>query len=158
MENPDDGDYSNTQLATLLADSYKDVENLRRDLALVRKRAEKAERLLLNFQTIQQSAADTTASSGPSPDVSRMLMELEDRASRAERARDEADGRRRAVQENWLALERYMSSVEVRTHDARSHFARIISGDSSALSLPAPSPYAPPPVCLAPLFVAFHQP
>jgi hypothetical protein len=158
MENPEDGDYSNTQLATLLADSYKDVENLRRELAQVRKRAEKAERLLLNFQTIQQSAADVTASSGPSPDIARMLMELEDRASRAERARDDADGRRRAVQENWVALERYMSSVEVRSHDARAHFARIIAGDNAALSLPAPSPYAPPPVRLAPLFVIVLQP
>ncbi|KAF7776515.1 hypothetical protein Agabi119p4_4908 [Agaricus bisporus var. burnettii] len=144
MENPEDAEYSHTQLATLLADSYKDIDTLRRELVLVRKRADKAERMLLNFQTIQQSAADVTASSGPSPDVARMLMELEDRASRAERARDEAEARRRAVHDNWLALERYLSSVDVRTHDARSHFGRMLSGDSSPLSLPAPSPYAPP--------------
>lgn len=148
MENPEDAEYSHTQLATLLADSYKDIDTLRRELVLVRKRADKAERMLLNFQTIQQSAADVTASSGPSPDVARMLMELEDRASRAERARDEAEARRRAVHDNWLALERYLSSVDVRTHDARSHFGRMLSGDSSPLSLPAPSPYAPPVVGL----------
>lgn len=122
MENPEDAEYSHTQLATLLADSYKDIDTLRRELVLVRKRADKAERMLLNFQTI--------------------------RASRAERARDEAEARRRAVHDNWLALERYLSSVDVRTHDARSHFGRMLSGDSSPLSLPAPSPYAPPVVGL----------
>lgn len=144
MDNTDDAaEYSNSQLATLLADAYKDVDNLRRELATAKKRAEKAERLLVGLQTIQQSAAEVSSSSGQSPDVARMIMDYEDRLSRAERARDDAEARRRAIQENWLSLERYLAHIEHRAHDARSHFARIVSGDNTTLSLPSLTPYAP---------------
>lgn len=148
MDNTDDNaEYSNTQLATLLADSYKDAEGLRRDLALAKKRADKAERLLLNFQTVQQSAADVSSSSGQSPDVARMIMDYEERISIAERAKEEAESRRRAIQEHWSSLDRYLSSIEFRAQDARSHFGRIVSGDNTHISLPSVPPYAPPSVC-----------
>lgn len=141
--------YSHSQLATLLADSYKDADNLRKDLAAVTQRAEKAERLLRGFQ---QSAPDaSSSSSSSSPDIARVLMDYEERLSRAERARDDAEARRRATQEHWNSLERYLANIEMRAQDARAHYARVVSGDPSAgelskLSTPAFPlfPHAPP--------------
>ncbi|KAF5344509.1 hypothetical protein D9756_011355 [Leucocoprinus leucothites] len=140
----DDPEYSNSHLATLLADSYKDAESLRRELTATKKRAEKAERLLHGLQTIQQSAGDVSSSSGPSPDVSRMLMDYEERLARAERARDEADARRRAMHDNWLSVDRYLALIEHRAQDARVHYARVVSGDNTNISLPSISPYSHP--------------
>lgn len=144
----DDG-YSHSQLATLLADSYKDADNLRKDLAVVTQRAEKAERLLRGFQ---QSAPDaSSASSSSSSDIARVLMDYEERLSRAERARDDAEARRRATQDHWNSLERYLANIEMRAQDARAHYARVVSGDPSAgelSKLSTPSfplfPHAPP--------------
>ncbi|KAF9445815.1 hypothetical protein P691DRAFT_830213 [Macrolepiota fuliginosa MF-IS2] len=146
MDTTDDsGECQNSQLATLLSDTFKDVENLKRELATAKKRAEKAERLVVNLQTNQQVAADVSSSSGQSPDIARMIMEYEDRISRAERTRDEAESRRRAIQENWMALERYFSQIEFRAHDVRSQFGRVVSGDTSPLSLTALPSYGPSP-------------
>jgi len=124
----DDG-YSHSQLATLLADSYRDVDNLRKDLATATQRAEKAERLLRGFQ---QSAPDASSSSSPSSlDISHVLMDYEERLSRAERARDEAEARHRSTQEHWISLERYLVNMELRVQEARAHYGRVVSGEPS---------------------------
>jgi uncharacterized protein (DUF3084 family) len=142
MDTQEEVDFSNTQLATLLAESYKDAENLRRELASAKKRAEKAERVLVNLQTAQQASADASSVSGPSPDVSRMIMDYEDRIARAERGRDEAEARRRTIHDTWASLDRYFSLVETRAHDARLHFGRVVSGEITSVSLLPITPYA----------------
>jgi hypothetical protein len=147
MDNPqEDGDYSNLQLATLLKESYKEAENLRRELVATKKRAEKAERMLVGLQTIQQSAGDVSSSSGPSPDVARMVADYEERISRAERAKDDAEARRRAIQDSWHALDRYFALIEHRAQDARALHARILAGESLPGALPPITPLGPPSV------------
>lgn len=142
MDNTDDAEYSNSQLANILSNVYQDVDNLRRELSLAKKRADKAERLLQSFQTIQQSSADVSSSSGQSPDVARLIMDYEDRLSRAERAREDAEARKRAIQEHWPSVERYLTLIERKAHDTRSSFSRVVSEDTSPISLPHLTSYS----------------
>ena len=125
---------SNTQLAALLSDAFRDLDALRRDLAIAKKRAEKAERL------VQSLTSDPTASP-PNGDqtVKRLIDDYEERIAQAEMAREDAEARRRVAQDNWEQVERYLSLVESRAKDARIAFTRISDG-----SLPLVLPPLPP--------------
>ena len=134
---------SNTQLAALLSDAFRDIDALRRDLAIAKKRAEKAERL------IQTLTSDPSASP-PNQDqqqkhaqtVKRLIDDYEDRLAQVEMAREEADTRRRLAQDSWEQIERYLSLVESRAKDARIAFTRISEGGSlGPLVLPLLPPH-----------------
>ena len=130
---------SNTQLAALLQDAFREVDALRRDLAIAKKRAEKAERLI-------QSLTSDPSSSPPNQDqhqktFKRVIDDYEDRLAQAEIARDEAEARRRVAQETWEQIERYLSLVESRAKDARIAFTRISEGSSNPLALPSLPPH-----------------
>ena len=96
----------------------------------MRKRAEKAERLL-------QALTEASSSSSPSSESStkRVIMEYEERVQRAEIAREEADSRRRAVLDNWTQLDRWLQMVEFRALDARESFGRIVREGGGQLTL-----------------------
>jgi hypothetical protein len=129
-----------SSLATLLAESYQEVESLRRELSVVRKRAEKAERLASSLQALQAAISPTTPSSEPTPNGSantnpptpfpesatRILMDFEDRAVRAEVARDEAEARKRLLMDTWAQLESYLAAVSEAAADARAGYGRIV--------------------------------
>ena len=133
---------SNTQLAALLSDAFRDLDALRRDLAIAKKRAEKAERL------IQTLTSDPTASP-PNQDhqqkhaqtVKKLIEDYEDRLAQAEMAREDAESRRRMAQDSWEQIERYLSLVESRAKDARIAFTRISEGSQAPLVLPPLPPH-----------------
>jgi len=131
-------------LAALLAESYQEVESLRRELALVRKRADKAECLASSLQALHSATSPTAATSSPPPNgtatfpesATRILMDFEDRAVRAESARDEAEARKRVLIDTWAQLESYLLAVSDAAADARAGYARIVSDGGPQLVLP----------------------
>ena len=136
---------SNTQLAALLSDAFRDLDTLRRDLAISKKRAEKAERLI---QTLTSDPTGSPPNGNPQDQqqkhaqiVKRLVEDYEDRLAQAEIAREEAEARRRAAQENWEQIERYLSLLESRAKDARIAFARTSEGSVASLVLPPLPPH-----------------
>ncbi|KAF8128161.1 hypothetical protein EV363DRAFT_1170810 [Boletus edulis] len=120
---------SNAQLAQLLTTSYRESDILRKDLVATRRRLEKAERLLA-------AASPPNASNG----THAIILECE-RAERAERARDEADARRRVLSDAWEELSRYLTVLELRAADARAGFTRLVAEGGGQLVLaPVPLP------------------
>ncbi|PFH47116.1 hypothetical protein AMATHDRAFT_68400, partial [Amanita thiersii Skay4041] len=125
---------SNSQLASLLTDAFKEVESLRRELAAVRKRADDAERKYRALSSVSDPKATQA-------DTARVIQEFEVRALEAEAARDDADSRRRSLIETWHQLDRYLHTVELRAADARAGFSKIVSEGGGQLilaSIPLP--------------------
>ena len=136
---------SNTQLAALLSDAFRDLDALRRDLAISKKRAEKAERLI---QTLTADPTGSPPNGNPQDQqqkhaqtVKRLIEDYEDRLAQAEMAREEAETRRRVAQESWDQIERYFSLLESRAKDARITFTRISEGSAAPLVLPPLPPH-----------------
>lgn len=151
---PSSGSVSNTQLAALLSEAYRENDNLRKELLSAKKRAEKAERVsqivnsdpstspvvaagsatngggsgsaTLDIQQLQQKHAET---------IRRLIDDYDEQLRSAHLARDEAEARKRVAQDGWDQLERYLADLELRAKDARSSFSRLFSGASSASSL-----------------------
>lgn len=127
-----------SSLAALLTESYHDSENLRRELAQLRKRAEKAERLAASLQALhsESSPPNNSSTSTPFPEsATRILMDFEDRAVRAEVARDEAEARKRVLMDTWSQLESYLAAISDATADARAGYSRIVSEGGGQLVL-----------------------
>ena len=116
-----------SSLAALLAESYQEVESLRRELVQVKKRAEKAERLASSLQALQTVSNSPNGTQTPFPEsATRILMEFEDRAVRAEVARDEAEARKRVLMDTWTQLESYLTAISDAAADARAGYGRIV--------------------------------
>ena len=136
---------SNTQLAALLSDAFRDLDTLRRDLAISKKRADKAERLI---QTLTSDPTGSPPNGNPQDQqqkhaqtVKRLIEDYEDRIAQAEIAREDAEARRRVAQDNWEQIERYLSLLESRAKDARIAFARASEGSVASLVLPPLPPH-----------------
>ncbi|KAI6007877.1 hypothetical protein EDC04DRAFT_2907558 [Pisolithus marmoratus] len=130
---------THAQLAALLADSYRDIESLRKELASARKRLESFEHQVAAFSKSSSSSSPNASSAAISDAAQRYIQEAELRAERAELARDEADARIRVITENWEELRRYLASLDFRSQDARAGFARIMADGGGQLVL-APIP------------------
>ena len=130
---------SNTQLAALLSDAFRDLDAVRRDLAIAKKRADKAERLIQTLTSDPSSSPPNQEKNAQT--VKRLIDDYEDRLAQAETAREEAEARRRAAQESWEQIERYLSLVESRAKDARIAFTRISEGSLAPLVLPPLPPH-----------------
>lgn len=158
---PSPGSFSNTQLAALLADAYRDNENMRKELTSLRKRAEKAEKIIqvINSDLIASNATAGSATNGGAGNstpldsqqlqqqhfekVQRLVDDYEEQVRCAQSARDEAETRRQVLFDGWEHVERYLVDLEFRAKDARSALSRIASsgGAANTLSLPGlPSP------------------
>lgn len=160
---PSPASVSNTQLAALLADAYRDNDLLRKELSTTRKRAEKAERIIqvINSDrlpsppTAGQAATNGSPATPAPPDslqlqqkhaetVRKLIDDYDDQLRNAHAARDDAESRRRVLYDGWDQIERYLADLELRAKDARSSLSRLAAGavPSSALSLlpPFPSP------------------
>lgn len=129
-----------SQLASLLSNSLREVELLKRDLAHYKHRADKAERLLTGYQKLSkavqgvQNNPPSTPSSSSQPtslleeeNVRLLLLEYEARVERAEIDRDELGARIFRMQEAWGDLERHLNGLESRAAEARMGFGRIMS-------------------------------
>ncbi|KIM42561.1 hypothetical protein M413DRAFT_119968 [Hebeloma cylindrosporum] len=147
---------SNAQLANMLSEAYRDVDVLRRDLALERKRAEHSDRILAILK-VADTPSPSSSTNGASidiaevpknPDMRKVVEEYEKRITEAESARDEAETRRREALDAWRQLDEYLSTLELSARDARAAFCRTRLNDEThggpfSLSIP-PTPYFSP--------------
>ncbi|KAI1790672.1 hypothetical protein LXA43DRAFT_1083153 [Ganoderma leucocontextum] len=133
---------SPAQLATLLAKALQESDVLKAELSTVKRRADKAERLLATFQSNAQSPTNgspPSSSQGASSKDSwpssarKAVLEYENRADRAELARDEALARLQMIQESWQELDRYFAALELRASDTRAQFSRLIADGGGPL-------------------------
>ena len=139
-----------SSLAALLAESYQELESIRKELTATKKQAERAERLSSSLQALYSSVPDqqqidpseqTLSSSSPSPNApfpesaTRILMDFEDRAVRAEIARDEAEARKRVLMDTWSQLDSYLLALSEAAADARAGYGRIVSEGGGQLVL-----------------------
>lgn len=135
---PSNASPTNSQLASLLSESCREIDSLRRELSATRKRAEKAERLLATF-TQAASGAPINGTGSPQMVVpeaaARVIQDCEARVERAELARDEAEARKRVLMDTWAQLDKYLGVVELRAADARQGFARIVAEGGGQLVL-----------------------
>ncbi|KAH9483345.1 hypothetical protein JR316_0005451 [Psilocybe cubensis] len=112
---------SNADLARLLALSYADIDDLRAQLALARKRADKADRLAKHLAPTDQHDLR----------IKQIVDDYEQKLARAEAERDDADARRREALEGWRQLDDLLSTLELHTRDAR-FIARAYLPDGAA--------------------------
>ncbi|KAG0698950.1 hypothetical protein DFH29DRAFT_71141 [Suillus ampliporus] len=112
--------HSNAQLANLLHQSYCDNDRITKELSNSKKRLEKAERLLSEFQAATVNGAPLSA------EARRVIEDAEARVAHADRQRDEAEARRRVVLESFEELSKYLAAIESRAADARAGFQRIL--------------------------------
>ncbi|KAG2336813.1 hypothetical protein BDR05DRAFT_970872 [Suillus weaverae] len=112
--------HSNAQLAHLLHNSYCDNDRLTKELGNTKKRLEKTERLLAEFQAATVNGAPLSG------EARRVIEEAEARVAHADRQRDEAEARRRVVLESYDELSKYLAAIESRAADARANFQRIL--------------------------------
>lgn len=120
---------SPAQLATLLANAIQEADAFKHELSVAKRRAEKAERILANLSSSSSGSPPTSNGADPqqhSPATVKIIMDYEARIERAERARDDTEARLLAVQDAWSQLDRYLASLEYRTHDARAVFTRLL--------------------------------
>ncbi|EJF59981.1 hypothetical protein DICSQDRAFT_155961 [Dichomitus squalens LYAD-421 SS1] len=132
---------SPAQLATLLAKALQETESLKAELSTLRRRADKSERLLATFQSVQSptNGSPPGSSHGASskenwpPAARKALIDCEARVERAEQARDEALARLQMLQESWQELDRYFATLELRALDTRAQFSRLIADGGGPL-------------------------
>ena len=113
-----------SHLAQLLSDALKESENLKNQLAAARKRADYAERRIQNIEQIDKDGAR------------RVIEDLEERLRQAEQARDDAEARRRAVQDAVEGLDRYLATTELKLVDARRAYARCFESPERTMGPP----------------------
>lgn len=106
---------SSSQLASLLAETLRENELLKRELSISRKNAEKYERL-----TASTSPTETIPPAGL-----KRMMEYEAKLEQAEIDRDEYQARIRIMQDIWGQLDHYLAECEFRAKDAREGFNKI---------------------------------
>ncbi|OJA20385.1 hypothetical protein AZE42_06678 [Rhizopogon vesiculosus] len=111
---------SNAQLASLLHHSYCDTERLTKELNNTKKRLDRAERLLSDFQAITVNGAPLTA------EARRIVEDADARVAHADRQRDEAEARKRVILESYDELNKYLTAIESRAADARAGFQRTL--------------------------------
>ncbi|KAI0085834.1 hypothetical protein BDY19DRAFT_395124 [Irpex rosettiformis] len=124
---------SPAQLASLLSDALHQVETLKRDLSVQKRRAEKAERLLSNYQKISP-ATDPSSPENPASastfdeGAARLLiLECEARVERAELERTDLEARIARIQAQWAEDERILFDAESKLAEVRNTFSQIIT-------------------------------
>lgn len=124
---------SPAQLASLLSDALHQVETLKRELGVQKRRAEKAERLLSSYQKISPT---TDASNPESPAGANqfdeaaarlLILECEARVERAELDRTDLEARIARIQAQWAEDERVLYDAETKLAEVRSTFSQIIA-------------------------------
>ncbi|KAF9002687.1 hypothetical protein BDQ17DRAFT_1425642 [Cyathus striatus] len=137
---------SNAQLATILADAYKENERLRYEAQTLYHRTEKAERIVqkLTEAISSQSWKSTSSEQDDSPrghlshtlqdlpeNVVRIVLELEERTQCAEMAQQEADAWLKMMAEHWHHLDKYLFVRDLKHSEARAEFDRAVREDRS---------------------------
>lgn len=143
---PGGSGHSNTQLASLLSQSYHEIDVLRRDLDLTRRRAEHAE----NIVNAIQSASDSSSSQQQLPgEAIRIIEKLENQIHDVQHARDEAEARLRLLMDHWTQLDHYLLQIEGCAADARNGYSRTVTAGGGQLvlaSIPLPGQQLPGPL------------
>ncbi|KIY53491.1 hypothetical protein FISHEDRAFT_55130 [Fistulina hepatica ATCC 64428] len=141
---------SSATLAALLAESCREVEHLRTQVATLTKRLETADQLVDSFRRIGEAANSENKDAGPTisqATANSIIFDWNDRANKAEMAKADAEAKSKFVTDQWQELDRYFSTVEARVSEARASFAHIMeagSGQLSIIPVPSPSSSRPP--------------
>jgi hypothetical protein len=124
---------SPAQLAALLSDALHQVETLKREVGVQKRRAEKAERLLSNYTKLS-SASDSSNPENPSvtgqfdDNAAKILvLEYEARVERAELERTDLEARITRIQAQWAEDERTLLDVEAKLSEVRNTFSQVIA-------------------------------
>ncbi|TFK18808.1 hypothetical protein FA15DRAFT_660411 [Coprinopsis marcescibilis] len=145
LSSPTGSGRTNHELASLLAQAYADLDSLKRELSQTKRRAEKAERLANALSAAGDDSPNGSSATGISDGAARVIRELEERVNSAEMARDEAEARRRMMQEQWLQVEGQLNTLEYRSQETRQSFSRIMKDGGGPLILSSfPLPVGPP--------------
>ncbi|PSR77676.1 hypothetical protein PHLCEN_2v7734 [Hermanssonia centrifuga] len=142
---------SPAQLASLLSNSLMEVDSLKRELASMKRRAEKAERLVTSFQKLSaavgspnhSASGNSTPANGQLDEQSArlLIMECEARAEHYLIERDELTARINCMQEGWEELDRFLFQQTADASDARARFSLLMNkrgGDLVVLSRDGP--------------------
>src|SRR3984957_11992721 len=115
------------------SESCLDIESLRREVAITKKRADKAERLLANYTQANSANGGAPVNILQIPEAA--IRDYETRIERTENAREEADARRCVITDAWAQVERHLQAADLSAADIRSAFSCILSAGSGQLSL-----------------------
>lgn len=128
---------SPAQLASLLSNSLQENENLRRELASVKRRAEKAERLVSSFQKFSATggspnpsgSGNSTPANGQFDEATArsVVLDCEARAEHFLVERDELTARINCLQEGWAELDHFLYEKAVEATEARARFSLLMN-------------------------------
>ncbi|GJE97279.1 hypothetical protein PsYK624_134950 [Phanerochaete sordida] len=124
------GTDSPAQLASLLSSSLHESDSLKRELKDTRRRAEKAERLLVSYQ---KPSPVPTEGPAEGQDEGSYIADLEARASRLLAEKEELEARLTRLQENWQDCEHYIVEAETAAANARISFSNIMASRGGVL-------------------------
>ncbi|TFL00247.1 hypothetical protein BDV98DRAFT_110372 [Pterulicium gracile] len=128
---------SNSHLASLLAQAYKDAEALRTEAASSKARAERAERRLSLYESDSFSIQPQPSSQPTTTESQReqlaLLTSLETQLAASEAAHADAQGRLQHVVDAWGEYERWLRVVDVRVGDARGAVGTVVGEARAAL-------------------------
>lgn len=124
---------SPAQLASLLSDALHQVETLKHELVTHKRRADKAERLLADYQKLSTlngtNPTDPNAGNGFFDEAAARLLvlECETRVERAELERHDLEARIQRIQAQWQEDERSLAEAEAKIAEVRASFSQVIA-------------------------------
>ena len=144
------------QLAAILAETLRENENLKRELAIARRSVEKHEHMTGLTQNSPQNSTSPPSPKAPSQSAMNRLIDCQNELERVKIERDEAQARVKILQELWNQLHRsYLDHCDFGNKDACKGFnKRIADAESELVEITpeqAPFPNAgpfPPPTAL----------
>jgi hypothetical protein len=110
----------------MLADSFRENEQLKRELSHFKRNAEKYERMVTLVQNSPPSSSSPSFSEALPPAAVKRIMEFEAKLEKAEIEKDEFQARIRIMQDIWGQLDQYLAQCEFRAKDAREGFNKIL--------------------------------
>ncbi|CAL1701871.1 unnamed protein product [Somion occarium] len=139
---------SPSQLALMLTNSLRENEDLKRELALYKRKAEKADRLMRDLHALN-TATGKSSNAGPSSvppghfdenAVKLLILECQERAERAEVKRDELEARIYKLQEHWMDFDRIAAGYETKQAEIRLKFSTLMASKGGELYVVGPGP------------------
>ncbi|KZP26115.1 hypothetical protein FIBSPDRAFT_949594 [Athelia psychrophila] len=133
--------HSNSQLAKLLSDSYREIDVLRRELHDAARRAERAEKILAAVSPSLALSPNANADPSANPNANatlpdatvRTIMDFEKRATDAEEARDKAEAGKRAIADHWAGFLARRLDREREDRDDTGAMARVVEQGGGVL-------------------------
>lgn len=115
------------QLASVLADTTKELEAIKQDLAHAKRRGDQYKSLADSYKCV---------TGAPEEAVQTRVRSLEQRVRDAELQRDTEVARRAAITDLWTQFRQYLEHIEYQVRDARHAFDKVIENGGGVFQLP----------------------